>query len=520
MKYVPQRNSRRPRTRTLLVRPSLVAGTASAVLFMSLSPLPASASGISTSTAVSDVPYSLPVTNLPTTTQSPPVAADAPYTPAVLNLIAQLEPSNPPTLAELTNADMMFYGGTNNTCYNVGPVGSPTLTGTATVPSIIPMCWTDAQGVNVTSGPNDGKTTGPMDLMGLGATFDRTMANVWGQTEGTEARELMVTGLFGPQTDIDRMPTWGRNLTTTGADPYLSGQMVAAQINGIQGSGAMSQMKHFAAYNGEDTGNGGAEVQDQALHEIYLTPYEAGFVYGGAAATMCSYQLWQDTATTLPASVPTLASTYPVSPYGTSAQQTWPLDESHQSCEQPLTLTYALTRPVGVKGDGRVRLRRRVQHRGDQPGRGPGDAVRRWFQRLERPRCGRLQHRGDDGRPDRRHVRRRQRQRRSPAALQARTTSPGSPGRAAPRPPGAPWSRPWPTALSPCRCSTRTWRLSCTRSSASGCLAATSRLCWRPAPTRAVWGLTGPARRLYQTAPLRRPPRPPTWALRRATKPW
>ncbi len=38
----------------------------------------------------------------------------------------------------------------------------------------------------------------------------------------------MVTGLFGPQTDIDRLPNWGRNLTTTGEDPYLSGQMVAA----------------------------------------------------------------------------------------------------------------------------------------------------------------------------------------------------------------------------------------------------------------------------------------------------
>jgi hypothetical protein len=38
-------------------------------------------------------------------------AADAPYTPAVLNLIAQLEPSNPPTEAELANASLLFHGG-------------------------------------------------------------------------------------------------------------------------------------------------------------------------------------------------------------------------------------------------------------------------------------------------------------------------------------------------------------------------------------------------------------------------
>ena len=187
-----------------------------------------------------------------------------------------------------------------------------------------------------------------MNLMGLGATFDRAMGNVWGQTEGTEARENMITGLFGPQTDIDRLPNWGRNLTTTGADPYLSGQMVASQINGIQGSGAMSEMKHFTAYNGQDD-SVNSQLQDQALHEIYLTPYEAGFVYGGAAATMCSYQIWQDTAATLPSSEPTLASTYPVSPYGASSQQTWPLDESHYSCEQPLTLTYALRDLWGSK---------------------------------------------------------------------------------------------------------------------------------------------------------------------------
>ena len=90
----------------------------------------------------------------------------------------------------------------------------------------------------------------------------------------------MVTGLFGPQTDIDRLPNWGRNLTTTGEDPYLSGQMVASQINGIQGAGAMSQMKHFAVYNGQNQ-NTNTEISDQALHEIYLTPYEAGFVNGG-----------------------------------------------------------------------------------------------------------------------------------------------------------------------------------------------------------------------------------------------
>ncbi|HTX11006.1 MAG TPA: glycoside hydrolase family 3 C-terminal domain-containing protein [Solirubrobacteraceae bacterium] len=314
-------------------------GLAAATLLLVNAP-----AAVSSTALPSDVPYALPVTALPGATKSPTVAADAPYTPAVLNLIAQLEPGNHPTEAELANADALFHGGTNSTCYNVGPVAAPT----GTSPSITPMCWSDAQGINVTSGPNVAMTTGPMDLMGLGATFNRSLANVWGQTEGKEGRELMVTGLFGPQTDLDRMPDWGRNLTTTGADPYLSGQLVAAQINGIQGVGLMSEMKHFAAYNGEDMSTN-SQVQDQAMHELYLTPYEAGFVGGRAAATMCSYQLFQDTATTLPGPESSLASTYPLSPFGSSSQQTWPLDESHQACEQPLTLTYALRDLWGSK---------------------------------------------------------------------------------------------------------------------------------------------------------------------------
>jgi beta-glucosidase len=285
-----------------------------------------------------DVPYALPV-RLPSTASSPAVAANAPYTPAVLNLIAQLEPSTPPTEAELANASILFHGGTNTTCNNVGPTAAPT----GTTPSIMAPCWTDAQGVNTFSGPNAEATTGPTTLMNLASSFDTQLANVWGQTEGTESRELMVTGLFGPQTDIDRLPNWGRNLTTTGEDPTLSGAMVATQIDGIQGAGTLSQMKHFAVYNGQNQ-NTNTQISDQALHQVYLTPYESGFVNAGAAATMCSYQIWQDTAATLPSTVSSLYATAPLSPYAAAGQnpQTWPLNESHFSCEQPLTLTYAL----------------------------------------------------------------------------------------------------------------------------------------------------------------------------------
>ena len=77
----------------------------------------------------------------------------------------------------------------------------------------------------------------------------------------------MVTGMFGPQTDLDRLPNWSRNLTTTGEDPLLSSQMVAAQINGMQGAGAMSEMKHFVVYNGQNQ-NLNTDITDQGLQSF------------------------------------------------------------------------------------------------------------------------------------------------------------------------------------------------------------------------------------------------------------
>jgi beta-glucosidase len=310
----------------------------------------------------SPLPYTLQSSS-PAPLASPSVDALAPYTPAVLSLIAQLEPTpGAPTLAQIQNAGRLVHDGTSSSCHNVGPVNAPTgldatgvpVAGTNTSPAIPPICWTDAQGVLNTSGPNTRGSTGPMTLMGLAASFDRSLGNAWGQTEGAESRAFMVTGMFGPQTDLDRIPNWGRNLTTTGEDPYLSYEMVSAQIQGMQGAGAMSEMKHFVVYNGQNQ-NANTDIQDQPLHELYMTPYEGGFVNAEAAATMCSYQIWRDTSTSplLNATSTALASGPSpftgIGPDPATDPQTWKLNESHFSCEQPLSQNYTLRGLWGSK---------------------------------------------------------------------------------------------------------------------------------------------------------------------------
>ncbi|WP_406567788.1 glycoside hydrolase family 3 N-terminal domain-containing protein [Actinoallomurus soli] len=41
------------------------------------------------------------------------------------------------------------------------------------------------------------------------------------------------------------MPTWARNMTTYGEDPYLAAQLTGREINALQNTGLMSQVKHF-----------------------------------------------------------------------------------------------------------------------------------------------------------------------------------------------------------------------------------------------------------------------------------
>ncbi len=287
------------------------------------------------------VPYSLPVV-LPVEKTSPPEVTAAPYTPTVISLIKQLEQHSPPTLSELKAASRLLstQGGTyahpegsNPTCHNLANVN----VNVATTPRIMPLCFSDGLGINVDSGSNIGKTTGLPSMLMLASSFDRQLANAMGQVEGREGRSLMVTGLLGPQADTDVFINWGRGHHTPGEDPYLNGEISAAQINGIQGQGLMSQVKHFAVYYG--AGGSSTDIQDQAFHEILLTPYELALKEGGASSVMCSYQRFRDASPYLAKTIDSLAQP---SPFSGGSVQTWPLNESHYACENPLLLTYVL----------------------------------------------------------------------------------------------------------------------------------------------------------------------------------
>jgi beta-glucosidase len=120
------------------------------------------------------------------------------------------------------------------------------------------------------------------------ATFDPQWEQAYGNAVGQEFAGKGVNVALGPTVNIIRDPRWGRSYETFGEDPYLSGQMGAADVRGIQAQGVMAEVKHAAAYNIEQPA-GPVDVDARTLQEIYLPAFQTAIKDGGAAAAMCAY---------------------------------------------------------------------------------------------------------------------------------------------------------------------------------------------------------------------------------------
>jgi len=129
----------------------------------------------------------------------------------------------------------------------------------------------------------------------LAATWNRDMAALYGKSIGEEARYRKKNVLLGPGVNIYRTPLNGRNFEYLGEDPYLSGQMVAPYVRGVQSNGVAACVKHFALNNQEtDRHKVNVNVSDRALYEIYLPAFKAAVQQGHAWAIMGSYNKYKD----------------------------------------------------------------------------------------------------------------------------------------------------------------------------------------------------------------------------------
>ncbi|MYS24828.1 MULTISPECIES: glycoside hydrolase family 3 C-terminal domain-containing protein, partial [unclassified Streptomyces] len=152
------------------------------------------------------------------------------------------------------------------------------------------LCIPDVNFEDGPAGVGDGLggvTQMPSGLVSA-ATFDTKYEQDYGSSVGQEFAGKGVNVALGPTVNIVRDPRWGRAYETFGEDPYLSGQMGAADVQGIQNQGVMAEVKHAAAYNIEQPA-GTVAVDPRTLQEIYLPAFQTAIKQGGAAAVMCAY---------------------------------------------------------------------------------------------------------------------------------------------------------------------------------------------------------------------------------------
>ncbi len=122
------------------------------------------------------------------------------------------------------------------------------------------------------------------------ATWDNALEQQYGAAIGAEFAGKGVQVALGPTLNIVRDPRWGRAFETFGEDPYLNGQMAAADIRGIQSQGVMAEMKHVAVYNIENPA-GTVVVDKRTMQELYLPAFQAAVQQGSPAAAMCAYSV-------------------------------------------------------------------------------------------------------------------------------------------------------------------------------------------------------------------------------------
>ncbi|MCM1130292.1 MAG: glycoside hydrolase family 3 C-terminal domain-containing protein [Roseburia sp.] len=124
----------------------------------------------------------------------------------------------------------------------------------------------------------------------LACSFDENLMYVVGQAIAEECINEQVDILLGPAANIKRSPLCGRNFEYYSEDPYLSGILSSGFIQGVQSLNVKACLKHFAC-NNQEYGRmiNDSIVDEKALFEIYLKPFEIAIKRAQPKAIMCSY---------------------------------------------------------------------------------------------------------------------------------------------------------------------------------------------------------------------------------------
>jgi beta-glucosidase len=140
------------------------------------------------------------------------------------------------------------------------------------------------------SGRKAGATTAFPTGVSFASTWDPELVEMAGRALGEETKGMGCDILLGPCVNIVRTPIAGRNFEAYSEDPYLAGKIGVAYVKGVQGAGAGTSLKHYAANNQEiERYRGSSEVDERTLREIYLPHFEMVVKEAQPWTVMCSY---------------------------------------------------------------------------------------------------------------------------------------------------------------------------------------------------------------------------------------
>ncbi|MFI1733933.1 beta-glucosidase [Streptomyces acidicola] len=123
----------------------------------------------------------------------------------------------------------------------------------------------------------------------LGATWDPEVVGAVAAAQASEARRRGFDAIYAPNLNLARTGLSGRTFEMLSEDPLLAGVLGAAFVTGLQGQGVAAFPKHLVCNDTETARQRmSAEVDDTALREVYLRPFEMA-VRAGAWGLMAAY---------------------------------------------------------------------------------------------------------------------------------------------------------------------------------------------------------------------------------------
>lgn len=124
----------------------------------------------------------------------------------------------------------------------------------------------------------------------LAASWDPGLAYRYGAAAAAEARRKGVDMVLGPTINLHRSPLGGRHFECLSEDPELTAELAAAYVSGLQDNGVAACPKHYVANDSEtDRFTVDVRVDERALRELYLAPFERAVEQAGAWSVMSAY---------------------------------------------------------------------------------------------------------------------------------------------------------------------------------------------------------------------------------------